>query len=158
MKRGSGCSCCCGRRSSPWWSSRKCSGWASRAFPRTWRSFAQAGLVQDRRVGQEHPLRARGDGEAGAAAADPRGERHAKCRRPRATKAGLRLDAEKAQDKAREYFDQLAGKFGPQLTARGALGRAWRTCSSRWCRRWSSPISARAKARWRSCSPSARSG
>ena len=42
-------------------------------------------------------------------------------------RTALKVVLRKRQDKAREYFDQLAGQIRPQLLSRAAPGRRWRT-------------------------------
>ena len=85
-----------------------------------------------------------------------RGLSRAKCRKRRATAPRLKLVLRKRQDKAREYFDQLAGKFGRSYVP----GRSWQalahTLISLVAAADALPISARAKERFRNCSPRTR--
>ncbi len=53
-------------------------------------------------------------------------------------RVALGLVLRKREDRAREYFNRLAGKFGRSYCP-GGRGRAWRTCSWGCCHRWSSP-------------------
>ena len=46
-------------------------------------------------------------------------------RRPRSDRTALKLSLRKRQDKAREYFDELAGKFGRSYVP----GRSWKALS-----------------------------
>ena len=112
----------------------------------------QAGLVRDRRAGKNiyYALRRRSartrELRSIIEAAAPRN-----CPRPRATRPRCKLALQKARGQGARIFQPARREIRPQPIARGARGKAWRTCSSRWCRRSSSPTSARAKARSRNC-------
>ena len=78
--------------------------------------------MQDRRAGKNIYYALTDD--AGAPRSSPpiiAGERARNCPRPRAIRRRSKLALKKRQDKAREYFNQLAGKFGRAYCP----GRTW---------------------------------